>query len=146
MLRIASVVIALLALPALAEGTPGVETVSDTPKLGDIPPDEWRSMTRGRTVTYLIGTDLWAREAYSNQHNGVLIRMSDGTCLEGIWTWTDGEYCFDWSSGEFSCFRHVRTEDGIMIIPVVDGVEMGTVQTVDSVSDAPVSCGPVPVS
>ena len=114
--------------------------------MNDIAPEEWRDMVLGRTVTYRIGHDLWAREAYDIKSNGVAIRLADGTCMEGIWTWDEGAYCFYWSSGEISCFRHVRAGGEILIIPLVDGEPSGTVQTVDGVSDAPLACGPALVS
>lgn len=111
--------------------------------MADIALDDWRDMVRGRTVTYSIGGDIWARETYDTGSDTVWIRLADGSCMEGIWTWADGVYCFDWTSGEFSCFRHVRADGQILVIPVLeDGTGIGTIQTVTQISDVPASCGP----
>ena len=107
----------------------------------DIPPQEWREMVVGHSVTYNIGGAFWAHEAYDPASNAVVIRMADGTCLEGTWSWSEGEYCFAWRGEGTSCFRHVRRDGEILIIPMVDGLPSGQVQTVAGVTDLPVSCG-----
>jgi len=107
----------------------------------DIPPQEWREMVVGHSVTYHIGGAFWAREAYDPASNAVVIRMADGTCLEGTWSWTEGEYCFAWRGEGTSCFRHVRQDGEILIVPMVDGQPSGDVQTVAGVTDLPVTCG-----
>lgn len=115
----------------------------DAGGMTDIALEDWRDMVRGRTVTYSIGGDIWARETYDTGSDTVWIRLADGSCMEGIWTWAAGVYCFDWTSGEFSCFRHVRADDQILVIPVLeDGTGIGTIQTVTQISDVPASCGP----
>ncbi|MEM8789479.1 MAG: hypothetical protein AAGE76_14560 [Pseudomonadota bacterium] len=135
-------------LAALALGCAGAALAQDAPvpsipdSATDIAPAEWRDLVQGRTVTYRIGDQIWAQEAYDRSTNSVAIRLADGTCMEGTWTHVEGSYCFDWSGGEFSCFRHVRAGEEILIIPVVDGVTAGTIQTVGGVSDLPLSCGP----
>lgn len=108
----------------------------------DIAPAEWRDMVRGRTVTYLIGGAVWAQEAYGRHGNGVSIKLADGTCMEGVWEHTGTAFCFAWTGGEYSCFRHVRVDDEILIIPVQDGEPAGTVQSVKQISDLPLACGP----
>lgn len=130
-LLLASCVV-LLAAPLAAE---------DPGPLEDIAPAEWREMVDGHSVTYHIGGAFWAREAYDTASNAVVIRMADGTCLEGTWSWTDGEYCFAWRGEGTSCFRHVRSEGEILIIPMVDGAPAGDIQTVAGVTDLPVTCG-----
>lgn len=109
--------------------------------LEDIAPEEWREMVEGHSVTYNIGGAFWAREAYDPASNAVVIRMADGSCLEGTWNWAEGVYCFAWRGQGTSCFRHVRRGDDILIIPMVDGLPSGAIQTVAGVSDLPVSCG-----
>ena len=136
---------AVCAAALLAQAVAATE--SGAPEQGDvaqpgIAPAEWRAMVRGRTVTYQIDGQAWAQEAYDLTTNAVAIRLIDGTCMEGTWSYTDGEYCFAWTSGEHSCFLHVRAADQILIIPVVDGVQSGTIQTVGGISDAPLTCGP----
>lgn len=145
-LKIFGIAAAAMALPTLAGAQDGTGNVtpsfpSDLPGK-DISPDEWQSLVRGRTVTYKIGQSIWAQEAYDPRTNSVSIRLADGTCMDGIWAHADGEYCFAWTSGEYSCFRHLRTADEIVIVPVEDGAPTGVTQTVDKVSDIPLACGP----
>lgn len=119
--------------------------VTDSPSGGSgfgIPAGEWQSMVAGRTVTYMIDGKVWAQEAYDIKSQTVAIRLIDGSCMEGTWSHKNGEYCFAWDGGEYSCFLHVRAGSDILVIPVVDGLQSGTVQTVGGVSDAPLACGP----
>lgn len=122
----------LMAPPSMAEEAGGLE---------DIAPDEWREIVGGRSVTYHIGGVFWAREAYDPGSDAVVIRMADGSCLEGTWSWRGGEYCFAWRAEGTSCFRHVRNDGEILIIPVVDSLPTGDIQTVADIGDAPVNCG-----
>ncbi|NNU81015.1 hypothetical protein HMH01_11260 [Halovulum dunhuangense] len=116
-------------------------SAQDDPSLAPIPPEEWRSMVEGRTVTYLIGEEVWARETYDRSGNGVSIRLADGTCMDGVWDFTDGAYCFTWSGGEYSCFLHLRDGAEILIVPILDGAT-GAVQTVGGITDSGPGCGP----
>ena len=113
------------------------------PEAGErlIPAAEWRAMVRGRTVTYRIGTDVWAYEAYAPSGNHVSIQLADGTCMDGTWYHKDDAFCFEWLGTFTSCFQHVRTEDGILIVPIEDGSVAGTVQMVAGISDLALSCG-----
>ena len=126
-----------LAVQALA--TPGVATRDDN--LVDIAPTEWFDLVRGRTVVYRIGPDVWAYESYPRSGRLVSIQLADGTCMDGTWDHVDGAYCFAWENREYSCFRHARDGANILIIPVVDGVQSGTIQTVSDITDAAVGCG-----
>ncbi|MEM9228393.1 MAG: hypothetical protein AAGB10_02205 [Pseudomonadota bacterium] len=108
----------------------------------DISVSEWRQMVKGRTVTYRIGGQLWAHEAYDTSGNRVAIRTADGSCMEGTWSYDNGAYCFAWDAAPASCFRHVRQGSEILIVPLIDGVPSGAVQTVEGVSDIPLNCGP----
>lgn len=111
--------------------------------MADIAKEDWRALVRGRTVTYSIGGEVWARETYDTGSDTVWIRLADGTCMDGNWSWADGIFCFDWSSGEYSCFRHVRSDGRILVIPMLaEGLGVGTIQTVTQISDVPASCGP----
>ncbi len=110
--------------------------------LVDIGKDEWFSMVSGRTVIYKIGPDLWAYETYSTRSNYVIIQLANGECMEGTWEHIDGTFCFAWDNREYSCFRHARDGDQILIIPTVDGEPSGTIQTVSDITSDPVPCGP----
>lgn len=135
--------VCLAALLAQAVGATGAATPETAePPLPGIAPGEWHAMVKGRTVTYEIDGQVWAQEAYDLSTNAVAIRLIDGTCMEGTWAYRNGEYCFAWTSGENSCFLHVRTAGRILVIPVVDGVQSGTVQTVGGITDVPLTCGP----
>ena len=133
--------IGVLAATPVLGGTDDVPSQVD-PTAQSIPQEEWRRMVRGRTVTYRIGPDLWAYERYAPRGNGVEIQLMDGTCMTGRWTYKEGAYCFNWNSELNSCFQHLRTEDEILIVPIVDGESMGAVQTVSGISDLPITCGP----
>lgn len=130
----------LLATPLAAEETP------HTNALVDIPKEEWVSMVAGRTVVYKIGLDLWAFETYSRDSNFVSIQLANGECMDGTWNHIDGTFCFAWDNREYSCFRHARAGEEILIIPTVDGQPAGTTQTVSDITDAPMPCGPDLVS
>ena len=105
-----------------------------------IPLEEWDSMVRGRTVTYRIGQEVWAQEVYAPHGNAVWIQLSDGTCMSGTWYHVRDTYCFDWDPALSSCFRHVRRDGEILIIPVVDGEPAGDIQTVAAINDLPLTC------
>lgn len=135
------------AVAATAETAPAETAPADplTPLFGevrDIPAEEWRRMVQGRTVTYLIGGEVWAREAYTPGSDTVSIQLSDGTCMQGFWYTRDREYCFAWELGEVSCFRHVRSDGQILVIPMDGGLPAGSVQTVSGISDLGLACGP----
>lgn len=139
--------LALMGVLAALAMTPAAAQDSDAQAdaeagLVDIGPDEWRAMVMGRTVTYRIGGEIWAQEAYDTVSDAVAIRLADGTCMHGVWDWQDGVFCFAWSGGERSCFRHVRAQDRILVIPVQDGFAGGTIQTVSAIGDLPLACGP----
>lgn len=112
----------------------------------DISRLEWLSMVAGKTVTYKISDDFWAREIYDTRSNKVSIAMADGSCMNGTWTHSGVEFCFAWEDNDLVCFRHARSGDDILIIPMHDGVPSGSLQTVHDISDTPLPCGPELVS
>lgn len=128
------------ALFILASAVAAQQSGSDA--WADISVAEWKKMVLGRTVTYRIGPQIWAQEAYDTGTNAVSIRLADGTCMDGTWSHTGNTFCFAWTGAETSCFRHVRDAGQILIVPMVDGEPSGTVQTVTGVSDLPLTCGP----
>lgn len=134
---------ALLAgLPVFAAGTePGA-----LPGLADIPVEEWRSMSAGRTLTYTIGGEFWALERYAPGTDRVTLQFYDGTCLEGRWEYVAPLYCFHWEGEGTSCFRHARLGQDILVLETRDGVETGALQTMSAVTDTPLACGPAAIS
>ncbi len=135
---------ALIALPCLAfAAESGPAPIGG---LTDIPQEEWTRMSAGRTLTYTIGGEFWAREHYAPDGNGVTLQFYDGMCLDGTWSWRDGLYCFDWRNEGVSCFRHARLGSEILVLETRDGVETGAIQVMSGVSDLPVSCGPAAIS
>lgn len=133
---------AILTAAILSSALPAAAEDGAVDDWQDITVEEWREMVLGRTVTYRIGPQVWAQEAYDVNSNAVAIRLADGTCMEGTWTHLDNVYCFAWIDTETSCFRHVRDDGEILVIPIVDGEPSGAVQTVAGVSDLPLACGP----
>ena len=129
----ASIILAGLAFPAL-----GAENTTTS---GDIPPDEWRELALGRTLTYMIGDEFFALERYAPTGNRVELQLNNGECLAGTWSHSDNVYCFDWGSGRNACFRHVRAGSEIVIIQMDGEVETSKIQHMTQISDAPLSCG-----
>lgn len=114
--------------------------------LADISHAEWAKMASGRTLTYTIGGEFWAREHYAADSNRVTLQFYDGMCLDGTWSWRDGLFCFDWRNEGISCFRHARLGNEILVLETREGVETGAIQVMSGVSDLPVSCGPDAIS
>ena len=131
----------LAALPVVAAATE-----PRLPGLADIPVEEWRQMSEGRTLTYTIGGEFWALERYAPGSDRVTLQFHDGSCLEGRWEYVAPLYCFHWEGEGTSCFRHARLGQDILVLETRDGVETGALQTMSAVSDAPLSCGPAAIS
>lgn len=108
----------------------------------DISSEEWFAMVAGKTVTYRIDDQLWAHETYDPNTNRVYIALADGECMQGIWTHIDGAFCFAWEDNDFVCFRHARSGEDILIIPMQGGDMAGAIQTVASIDDTGLPCGP----
>ena len=123
-----------LALPVWAsEEAPG--------GTGNIGESEWRSLAAGKTLTYTIDGEFFALERYPLSGNRVSIQMWDGRCLSGHWTYENSSYCFYWENMDPVCFLHRRVGPVIEVSQVVGGIETGEIQTMTSVSDAPLNCG-----
>lgn len=140
-------------LPAAAVATLAVllpamlSAASQTPAEGtDIPVEEWRAMSEGRTLTYRIDGELWALEHYTPGTNRVQIELFDGTCMTGTWDYAAPHYCFHWDGQGTSCFRHTRKGDEILVIEASDGHDTPMTQTMTGVSDTPLACGPAGIS
>ena len=128
----------LLAAPALAQPAPSARTLAEEGE--DIPYAEWRAMTEGRTVWYLIEGDVWGRESYRAGSDALVFQFPDGQCLPATWSHRDPWFCFDFQDAlpdPLHCFRHLRWEGGIWVLG-----DMGAVQQVDRIDASPVACGP----
>lgn len=130
-----------LASPVLVYGGQA-DLLLRAPDATDIPSEEWFAMVAGKTVTYRIDNQFWAHETYDPRTNRVYIALADGSCMEGVWAHIDNAFCFAWEDREFVCFRHARSGDDILIIPVEDGQVTGAIQVVQSIDDTGLPCGP----
>ena len=133
-----------LSAPALAAGP---EPLPDrlTAEGRDIPPADWRAKTEGRTVWYRIGPVMWGREHYHPGTNRITFQFPDGDCLDAVWSFDDGWYCFDFgpaleASGPH-CFRHLALDDRLFALS-----SRGDPQEIDRIDRTPLSCGASPTS
>ncbi|MEX0970615.1 MAG: hypothetical protein WD046_09255 [Paracoccaceae bacterium] len=100
---------------------------------------EWRNMVEGRTVTYTIENEFFAREFYVTGTNRVVIAVNNGICLNGEWFMDGPAFCFVWEGAPPSCFTHHRLDGGVYINGVDDDdIE---IQFVADVRRAVVQCG-----
>ena len=106
----------------------------------DIPPEEWRELALGRTLTYRIDGNFFAIERYSRTGNFVEHQLANGECLAGTWNHQGNAYCFNWDSGNPACFRHTRHGGRIIIIQLENGVDTELTQEMTAIGDAPLSC------
>lgn len=141
LLMIAACALLALCQPAAAQAVP-----DNLGEAVDIPPEDWRAMAAGQTITYRIGGAFWAMERYADQGNGVTLQFQDGECAEGVWEYVAPLYCFHWVELGTSCFRHARIDDRIIVIETQDGAETGSVQDVSDISQIPLVCGRALVS
>lgn len=120
--------LALAAAPALAAGP----QPDDVP----IPLEEWRAMTEGRTVWYALRGEHWGKEYFHPGKDSATFLAASGECVTAPWAYAEGLYCFAYSG--MHCFRHVRRDGEIVVIPLGEGEE----QRVEKIDDTPVSCEP----
>lgn len=102
---------------------------------------EWREITRGQTVYYQIEGQLHGREYYWPGSDHVTFQHSSGACADARWSYDSGVYCFHFDRPH--CFRHVRRDSRIVIVPV-EPDEDGTLteQTVVRIVSTPFTCEP----
>ncbi len=132
----ALVLLTLIFLPAASQ-VPAAATGS-----ADIPVEEWRAMSAGRTLTYRINGTFWALEHYFPGTNRVQLQLYDGSCMDGTWDYDAPHYCFHWNGQGTSCFRHARQDGTILIIESIDGIDTPMTQQMTDVSDTPLTCTP----
>jgi hypothetical protein len=102
-----------------------------------VPVEEWRSLTEGRVVWYSLGGAHWGREYFYRGRNLATFIGHDGTCMTAPWIEADGVYCFAYSG--LDCFRHVRRDGKLFVLPLGDGQP----QTISRITDdGPLSCEP----
>jgi len=111
--------------------------VSAAPQLSEA---EWRDMVEGKTVTYTIADEFFAREFYETGTNRVVISVTGGLCLNGQWYMEGPAFCFVWENELPSCFTHHRLDEGVFINGVDPGDDI-EVQFVADIRRATVQCG-----
>lgn len=118
-------------LSATAQGS------SPQPEDVPVPVEEWRRLTEGRVVWYALRGAHWGREYFHRGRNLATFVARDGTCMTAPWVEADGLYCFAYSG--LDCFRHVRRDGQLMVLPLGDGEP----QTIEQITDdGPLSCEP----
>ena len=119
---------ALPTAPRASDILPG-----DTP----VPIEEWRALTEGRVVWYSLGGEHWGREYFHRGRSSATFVSRDGDCMTAPWVEADGIYCFAYSG--MDCFRHVRRDGQLMVLPLGGGQP----QTIEKITDdGPLSCEP----
>ncbi len=108
--------------------------------LQDIGQAEWSDLTSGRTLSYSIDGEIWAREYYDPNSDRVVLKLNDGTCMNGRWEFSEPLFCFHWDESGTACFRHVRFGDEILVLETDNGVENGAVQVVEGISNLAPDC------
>lgn len=110
-----------------------------------LPFSEWQDLTAGRTVWYFTEDGLWGRETYraSDTPEGGMVTFEhrDGDCLDAVWTYAAGLFCFDFGAGPPHCFQHIRWQDRLFALSVG-----GDVQEVKRIDRTGLTCGQTPVS
>lgn len=101
-----------------------------------VPLAEWRALTEGRTVWYAIDGEHWGREYFHPDRDSATFMTRDGACVTAPWAHAEGLYCFYYTGME--CFRHVRRDGRLVILPLSGG----GAQEVERIDDAPLSCEP----
>lgn len=128
-------------LVLLATSVSATETEAQGPaEPVDIGPAEWSDMASGRTISYAIDGEVWAREYYAPTGDRVVLKFNDGSCLNGSWDYTEPLFCFHWEGNGTSCFRHVRLGGAILVLETEQGAETGGVQIVAGVEDVALDC------
>jgi len=112
----------------------------------NIPAEEWRALTAGKTVVYEIDGEVFGFEAYRANSNDVTIRLADGQCVDGQWFMDQKAFCFIWEGGVLNCFNHKKLDDTIYVIGLVNGEETNDIQKVLEIAPIPVACGPALLS
>jgi len=122
------------ALAALLAPAAGAGDVQDGDEIILI--DEWRAMTRGRTVYYSLDGVHWGKEYFHPEGDRATFLASSGDCVTAPWVYADGVYCFSYTG--MDCFRHVRRDGQLLAIPLSEG----QAQIIERITVEPLSCEP----
>ena len=132
----------LALMPSIA---PAQSLLAQLAQATNISVDEWRALTKGKTVVYEVGGETIGYESYLGGGN-VTIQLDDGSCIDGTWYMEQAAFCFDWQGGPLNCFHHKRLDGMIYVVGLRNGVETPDIQKVSRIADLPVSCGPALLS
>ncbi len=137
---------ALSLILALAPGiAPAQNLPTQLAQAASISVDEWRALTKGKTVVYEVGGQTIGYESYLGNGN-VTIQLDDGSCIDGTWYMEQSAFCFDWEGGPLNCFHHKRLDGTIYVVGLKNGVETSDIQKVSRIANLPVTCGPALLS
>ena len=132
--------LALMASSAVAQDWSNLPALQDrvitAPMLSE---GDWRSMVEGKTVTYSIDNQFFAREFYETGTNRVVISVAGGLCLNGQWYMDGPAFCFVWEGAAPSCFTHHQLDEGVYINGL--GGSDIEIQFVTDIRRATVQCG-----
>jgi hypothetical protein len=98
--------------------------------------EEWRAMTRGKTVYYSLNGQHWGREYFHPEGDRATFIAANGECSTAPWVYAEGVYCFSYTG--MDCFRHVRRGEALLAVPL----SQGEAQTIDRIVTEPLSCQP----
>ncbi len=96
---------------------------------------EWRTLTEGKTVYYQKDGKPLGREYYTPGQNFLTFEAPDGHCIDGVWAFADGQFCF-WYGDSFQCYAHIRRNGKIFTLSDTSNSE----QQVERIVDEPLTC------
>ncbi|MEM7547375.1 MAG: hypothetical protein AAF367_17740 [Pseudomonadota bacterium] len=97
---------------------------------------EWTRLTSGKTVYYSIDGEYQGKEYYAPGEAFLVFIAPDGQCIEGVWAYTDGRFCFSYGA-DFQCFAHLRRGEKLFSRPDTGGAE----QEIERIVEEPLTCG-----
>jgi len=79
-----------------------------------ISPHEFEQMSRGKTLYFSRGGQLFGIEQFYRRHRSTW-QFADGECDDGVWYPRDGLICFQYTKNpEPQCWHFLKTEDGFV--------------------------------
>ena len=104
---------------------------------GSISLREWKALTSGKTIYYHLNGTYQGKEYYLPDDAFLVFMTPDGQCVEGVWAYADGRYCFSYGAN-FQCFDHLRRGSRLFSRADTGGPE----QEIKRIVDEPLSCSP----